>query len=489
MYGRILPQDTNIEAAVLGAMMLEARCIEAVTDIIQRPEVFYKPEHQSIFSAIYCLYTSGAKVDLLTVTDQMRKDGTLESVGVSGLTELTMSVVSSAHVEDHARLLTEKYMQREMIVAGGNMVNMGYDDTQDVFDALNESQQKLFELTDRVVQSGYVSQATSVMEVMMDMDELRNSGKRFSGVPTPFDDMNAGTGGWQNSHLIVIAARPGVGKTAFGLNCALAAARAGVGVGFFNLEMSHNDLTRRNLANASNVPGGKLNRPWLQTQADIESLAAAAGHLGGLKIYIQDKPGLSINDLRSDARKMVKKNGVGIIFVDYLQLITCDLNRSFVREQEIAKISRELKKLAKDLHIPIIAFSQMSRDVEKRGSNEPRLSDLRESGAIEQDADDIFFIWTPDADTLKKRPEWDGKTLITCKKYRSGDAAQEYVYFFNKQYQRFELPSDGEQVIQTPSQQHATMQAAGKAAAYAKQVSNLQYNTPNDAGTPGDMPF
>ena len=396
MYGKIPPQANDLEEAVLGAIMLEKTKLQEVLEIIPHEECFYTMSHQKIFEAIKEIEQIGMPVDLLTVTEGLRKNGNLEIVGGAFfLSKLTMNVVSSAHVEAHARIIMEKYMARELITVSGTVINGAYDDTVDVFDLLDFAEVKIADITGANITQNY----KGVTELArQQMERLQINAARTSdhiGIDTGFYYLNQYTKGWQAPDMIVVAARPSVGKTAFALNIALNAMRSGIGVGFFSLEMSDWQITNRLMASMSGVElevvqSGKM------TADELVKYNRALEEFMTFNFKIDDTAGLNSMQLRSKARRMINRDGVGMIIVDYLQLMEPNFReKQASREQVVSGISRDLKKLAKEMNVPIIPLSQLNRAVENRASKIPNLSDLRESGAIEQDADVVMFLYGP----------------------------------------------------------------------------------------------
>lgn len=444
VYGKVPPHAAEIEMAVLGAIMLERDALDLILEIIPAPEVFYAPANQAVFRAIQALHSAGGSVDIMTVIAQLTKSGEIDLVGGAYyITSLTMNVVTAAHVEAHARILLEHYLGRELIRQGGEMVRNGYDQTLDVFDSLDGSQEALMQLAMTGIKKDYLTSAKSVQEVIQAMEEQLAAKVEFTGVTTPFADLNRCTGGWQKTDLIILAARPAVGKTAFSLACALACASAahhGGPVGIFNLEMAHGQMTKRMISSLAGVDFEKVQKPWIATQEELQRVHEAGNRLAQMKIVIDDTAGLTITELRVKARRMKKRQGIKLLIIDYLQLMTAGVDNRGNREQEIAKISRELKKLAKDLEIPVIALSQLSRGLETRADNEPKLSDLRESGSIEQDSDIVIFLYGADKKTLAQKPELAGKVMVNIAKHRNGET-KEFVYQFQKHIQRWEEPT------------------------------------------------
>ncbi len=457
MYGKVPPQSPEFEEAVLAVALLEMDALETVFEIIQDPEVFYADNHQRIFSAIKKLYDSGSKVDLLTVAERLRKDGDLEAIGgPHALAKMTDAVTSSAHVEEHARIVVEKHLARELIRIGNEAIQNGYNPAVDVFKAMETAEVKMYQLSSVGVKKKVKRIAQVVNETAKTMLSIIDRNVDFTGINTGFPSLNKCTGGWQKTDLIILAARPSVGKSALTVNLALNAAMDtvyGGGVAIFSLEMSAEQICQRMTSAMSRVYFDKIKNPKKMDAIDNEAYQRASRKLAELPIFIDDTAGLTSMELRTKVRKLVSQDDVRIVFVDYLQLMESDGNsRNGNREQEISKISRELKKLAKDCNIPIIALSQMSRGVDTQ-NREPQLSDLRESGAIEQDADIVMFLYRPGEKTIEQKPHLKGAILGTIKKNRNG-ALEEVIFSANNQIQHWTeytnnyFTEDGRHMIQ-----------------------------------------
>jgi replicative DNA helicase len=404
--GKIPPQAVDLEEVVLGAMMIDKKGVDEIIDILH-PDVFYKIAHQFIFEAIYKLFENTEAIDLLTVSNQLRKDGRLDKIGGEYyLIQLTQKVSSSAHIEFHARIILQKYIQRSLIKISNEIIEDSYDESTDVFDLLDAAESKLYEVTQGNIKRSTETAHSLVIQAKNRIQEISNR-EGLSGVPSGFDKLDKLTSGWQPSDLIIIAARPGMGKTALTLSMARnIAVGSNIPVAFFSLEMSAVQLITRLISSETGLSSEKLRTGNLETH-EWEQLNVKVKDLEKAPLFIDDTPSLSIFDLRAKCRRLASQHGIKMVMIDYLQLMTAGsaVKGGGNREQEISTISRNLKALAKELNIPVIALSQLSRAVETRGgSKRPLLSDLRESGAIEQDADIVSFIYRPE---YYKIEEWD----------------------------------------------------------------------------------
>jgi replicative DNA helicase len=396
--GKLPPQAPELEEAVLGALMLEKNALTAVIDILHA-ECFYSDAHQKIFKAIQTLFTNTKPIDMLTVIEQLKAQGDLEAVGGPHyITRLTMRVASAANIEYHARIILQKYIQRELIRISSETIHDAYEDTNDVLDLLDRAEQNLFSITETNVRRKYMDMAMLVKKAVSEIEVASNNKQQVIGVPSGFTDLDRITLGWQKSDLIIIAARPAMGKTSFVLSLTRnAAVRFKKPVAFFSLEMSASQLVNRLIASESEISSDKLRRGDLATH-EWEQLHAKIAEISNAPIYIDDTPALSVFEFRAKCRRLKAEHNIELVVVDYLQLmVSGNDSRNGTREQEISYISRSLKSIAKELEIPVIALSQLSRAVEARKeSKKPILSDLRESGAIEQDADMVLFIYRPE---------------------------------------------------------------------------------------------
>jgi replicative DNA helicase len=427
--GKIPPQALDLEEAVLGAMMIDKKGVDEVIDILQ-PDAFYKDAHKYIFEAIIQLFTDSQPVDLLTVSAQLKRNAKLEMAGGEFyLIQLTQKITSSAHIEFHSRIILQKFIQRSLIKISSEIIEESYDETTDVFDLLDKAESKLYEVTQGNIKRSSETAQSLVLQAKARIEEIANK-EGLSGIATGFDKLDKITSGWQPSDLIIIAARPGMGKTAFVLSMARnIAIDFGHPVAIFSLEMASVQLITRLISSETGLSSEKLRTGRLE-KFEWEQLSIKVKNLEKAPLFIDDTPSLSIFDLRAKARRLASQHGIKLIIVDYLQLMTAGGNAgkgAGNREQEISTISRNLKALAKELSVPVIALSQLSRAVETRSttSKRPLLSDLRESGAIEQDADIVSFIYRPE---YYKIDEWDddeatptqGQAEFIIAKHRNG---------------------------------------------------------------------
>ncbi len=392
--GKIPPQAIDLEEAVLGAMLLESAAVNAAIDIL-KPESFYKEAHKRIFSVIIDLFQRSEPIDLLTVTHGLRQSGDLDLVGGPYyVAQLTTRIASTANIEQHARIVAQKYIQRELIRVSGSIMKDAFEDTTDVFDLLDRAESQLFEVAEGNIRKSYDTMGSLVHEAVRGIDAARDNKDGVSGVPSGFTDLDRVTGGWQRSDMVVLAARPGMGKTAFVLSMARnMAVDHKVPVAVFSLEMAGVQLVNRLIASETGISSEKLRKGTLG-DAEYQMLHQRIGKLAEAPLFIDDTPAISIFELRAKCRRLKAQHGIDMVIIDYLQLMTAGGDNRGNREQEISQISRSIKSIAKELNVPIIALSQLSRSVETRGGDRrPILSDLRESGAIEQDADIVCFIY------------------------------------------------------------------------------------------------
>ncbi len=421
--GKLPPQATDLEEAVLGAMMLEKSPVNDVIDIL-KPEAFYKDAHQRIYATIQALFQKSEPIDILTVTTALRKSGELDMVGGPYyISQLTNRVASTANAEYHARIIAQKYISRELIRISSDTIKNCYDETKDVFDLLDSAESDLFQVAEGNIRKNYEKMSNLMQSAIDQIDQARKNVDGISGVPTGFTELDRVTSGWQKSDMVVLAARPGMGKTALVLSMARnIAADFSHGVAIFSLEMSSLQLVNRLIASETGISQEKLRKGALADH-EYQQLHARIGKLSNAPLFIDDTPALSIFELRAKCRRLKAQHDIQLVVIDYLQLMTA-AGKSGNREQEISTISRSIKSIAKELDVPIIALSQLSRSVETRGGDKrPMLSDLRESGAIEQDADIVCFIYRPEYYGITEDDEGNsvaGTGEIIIAKHRNG---------------------------------------------------------------------
>ncbi len=451
VYGKISPQAPELEAAVLGAIMLEPQALADVIEVCQTPDCFYSDANQRIYSAIRRMFDKGTRIDFMTVCEELRKSSELELVGGSFyVTNLTRDVVSSANIIEHSRIVVEKYIMRELIRMSGAVISDAYEDGTDVFDLLDKAESNLYEITDKHLRRNFSSISSIISKTLEEIEEQTKRKSDLTGVPSGFTELDKITAGWQKTDLIILAARPAVGKTAFSLNLALNAALhpEPISVAVFSLEMSVGQIVKRMLSAVTDVPLGKISKGNLSDQ-DLQMLNERMKKLAAAPIFLDDQAALNIFELRAKARRLKQKHDIGMIIIDYLQLMSGGDGGNTNREQEISKISRDLKQLAKELQIPIIALSQLNRNVENRKTENrtPQLSDLRESGAIEQDADMVMFMYRPEyyhqqgqGEGMPEAP--NGLTEVSIAKHRNGKTGVVKIKA-ELEYQRFEDWQEG----------------------------------------------
>ncbi len=445
--GRIQPQARELEEAVLGALMLEKDAYSIISDIL-KPDSFYDDKHKTIYRAIVGLALRQAPVDMLTVVEELKKEGELESVGGAVyIAQLTEKVASAAHIEFHARIIAQKYLARELIAFSSGITNKAFDETSDVDDLMQEAESKLFEISQGNVKKDATQINPVIKEALNLLNIAANRPEGLSGLQTGFNALDKITSGWQNSDLIIIAARPAMGKTAFVLSMAKnMAVTFNYPVALFSLEMSNVQLVNRLIVNTCEIPGEKIKNGQLAPY-EWEQLDYKIKELYDAPLFIDDTPSLSVFELRTKARRLVREHGVKMIIIDYLQLMNASGMNYGSREQEVSMISRSLKGLAKELNIPIIALSQLNRGVEGRTGIEgkrPQLSDLRESGAIEQDADMVCFIHRPEYYKIledEKGNSLIGLAEIIIAKHRNG-ATADVLLRFKSEFARFQNIDD-----------------------------------------------
>lgn len=481
--GKIPPQALDLEEVVLGAMMIDKKGVDEVIDILS-PDAFYKEAHQYIFEAIFKLFENSEPIDLLTVSSQLKKDQKLDMVGGDFyLISLTQKVSSSAHIEFHARIILQKFIQRSLIKISNEIIEDSYDETKDVFDLLDKAEARLYEVTQGNIKKSSETAQELVIQAKKKIEEISNK-EGLSGIPSGFDKVDKLTSGWQESDLIIVAARPGMGKTALTLSMARnISVNNNIPVAFFSLEMSSVQLITRLISSETGLSSEKLRTGRLEKH-EWEQLNVKVKALEKAPLFIDDTPSLSIFDLRAKARRLKSQHDIKLVIIDYLQLMTAGgSQKGGNREQEISMISRNLKALAKELSVPVIALSQLSRAVETRGgSKRPLLSDLRESGAIEQDADIVSFIYRPE---YYKIDEWDdeertpteGQAEFIVAKHRNGGLDNIRLKFIGH-LGKFDNLDD----FDSPFEFHSKMNAAANDDTFKPD----NYPTPDDAFGPAE---
>ncbi len=458
--GKIQPSAIDMEEAVLGALMLEKDAIEVVLDIL-KPEAFYKPAHQKIYQVIKDLSEQGNPIDILTVSEELRNRSEMAEVGGAGyIAQLSNKIASAAHIEFHSRIVAQKHIQRELISVTTNIQRDAYDNTQDVYQLLDASEQQFYNILSGVIKKEIQPISTIVDEAVELIHQAK--GKDFNGVPSGFPSIDKVTQGWQKGDLIIIAARPSMGKTAFTLTMARnMAVEQEQTVAFFSLEMPSVQLVNRLIVSETELDHNLIKSGNLSEQ-EYAYLEEKVTTLSNAPIFIDDTPGLTIFDLRAKCRRLKAKHHLDVVIIDYLQLMKGD-SSSGNREQEVSSISRSLKQLAKELEIPIIALAQLNRGVELRTgkAKRPMLADLRESGAIEQDADIIGFINRPERMGITEDEQGNstkGLAELILAKHRNGETADIALKFVH-QFVRFEELSDADNLITTSPQIQKTFQS------------------------------
>ncbi len=435
-HGKLPPQAVDLEEAVLGALMLEKEALNSNSVEILQPNSFYKESHQKIFACIRDLFGRTEPVDILTVTQELKKRGELDLVGGAYfITQLTNRIASAANIESHARIILQKYIQRELIRISSEIITDAYDETTDVLSLLDKAEASLFGIAENNLKSNYSNMTELVQLAMEQIAKAKDNENGVIGVPSGFTSLDRYTAGWQPSDLVIIAARPAMGKTAYVLSLARnAAVDFKKPVAFFSLEMSSIQLVTRLISAESGISSEKLRSGDLKAY-EIQQIQTKINQLSDAKIFIDDTPGLSVFDLRAKARRLKSKNDIQMIIIDYLQLMTAGGDGRGNREQEISAISRSLKSIAKELNIPVLALSQLSRAVESRGGDKkPQLSDLRESGSIEQDADMVQFIHRPEYYNLQEDADGNstqGVANIIIAKHRNGAVGEVKLKFID----------------------------------------------------------
>ena len=443
------PQAVDIEKMVLGALMVDKDAFSIVSEILH-PETFYEPRSQKIYKAIQTLSLNEDPVDIMTVVEELKREGTLDDIGGAGyILELSERVASSAHIEYHAKILAQKYLARQLISFASVIETKAFDETVDVDELMQEAEGSLFELSQKNMRQDYTQIDPVVKQAVEILQKAAANKGGLTGIPTGYAKLDDYTSGWQRSDLVIIAGRPAMGKTSFALSLAKnIAVDYDTPIAFFSLEMNNVQLVNRLISNVCEIEGKKIlngqldDEEWKRLDKNVRKLQAAP-------IYIDDTPGMSIFELRTKARRLVREKGVQVIMIDYLQLMNANGARFGSRQEEVSTISRSLKGLAKELDIPVLALSQLNRTVEGRegiDGKRPQLSDLRESGAIEQDADMVLFVHRPEyyrIFTDEKGNDLHGKAQIIIAKHRKGGTG-DVLLNFRGEFTRFENPADSD---------------------------------------------
>ena len=430
------PQNIEAEQSVLGSILLENDALLKAVEILT-PDDFYREAHRQIYYCMLDLFEKNEPTDLITLTEQLKRKNKLEEIGgASYLGDLSEKIPTAANIEYYAKIVHQKYILRKLIRSATEIVSKASSAQEDIEDIIDFSEKTIFSIAENQIKPSFHSLKVILKSTFKDIEKLYEKKQLVTGVPTGFTDLDAMTSGFQPSDLIIVAGRPSMGKTAFCLNIAQnAACEAKIPTAIFSLEMSKEQLAIRMLCSEARVDNHKLRSGFI-AESEWGKLAMGAGKLAETDIFIDDTPGLAVFEMRAKARRLKAEHGLGMVVVDYLQLMSGSKNRSDSREQEISEISRSLKALAKELHVPVVALSQLNRRVEDRVDKRPHMADLRESGAIEQDADVILFIYReevyhPDSEEAK------GKAEIIIGKQRNGPTGEVKLAFINE-YTRFE---------------------------------------------------
>ena len=415
--GKIPPYDIEAEQAVIGSMLTDKDAIMSAVETL-KPEDFYREDNKIIYEAILNLYNRADPVDIITLKTELQSMKQLEAVGgLEYIAQLPDKVPTTANVEQYIKIVEEKSALRALIKTANELISLGYDQTQDVEDILDSAERKIFDVIQNRNQKGYSAIKDILVDSFTQLEQLYNQKQHITGVPTGFADLDYITAGLHKSDLVIVAARPAMGKSAFALNLASnAAVRYNTPVAIFSLEMSKEQMTNRILCSEAMVDSNKVRTG--KEDDDWQKLAEASGNLSQAQIFIDDTPGISVMEIRAKCRKLKLEKNIGMVVIDYIQLVQGSNKRNGSREQEISEISRSLKILAKEINVPVIALSQLSRSVEQRPDHRPMLSDLRESGAIEQDADIVMFLYRDDY----YNPDTDKKNIaeVILAKHRGG---------------------------------------------------------------------
>ncbi len=428
--GKVPPHDVEAEQAVIGSMLTDKEAIISAIEVLKE-EDFYREDNRTIYSAILNLYNRSEPVDIITLKSELSSMGKLEAVGgLEYLAELPDKVPTTANVDKYIKIVEEKSILRQLLRTANEIIQLGYDETQEVDTIMDQAEKKIFDTIQQRNQKGYVSIKEILVDTFTELEQLYNQKQHITGIPTGFIDLDNKTAGLHKSDLILVAARPAMGKSAFALNIATnAAVRANTPVVIFSLEMSKEQMTNRILCSEAMVDSNKVRTGKIDDDEWVK-LAAASGELSDAQIFIDDTPGISIMEIRAKCRKLKLEKNIGLVVIDYLQLVQGTGKRGASREQEIAEISRSLKILAKEIQVPVIALSQLSRAPEQRPDHRPMLADLRESGSIEQDADIVMFLYRDDYYNENSEKKDIAEVIIA--KHRAGSTGTvELLWFGN----------------------------------------------------------
>ncbi len=446
-YAHLQPQAVELEKVVLGALMIDSDAFSVVSEML-KPETFYDPRHQKIYEAIQTMNIEERPVDIMTLINELTKMGAIDKIGGAAyLMEISSQVASAAHVEYHAHILAQKYMARQLIHYAGDIETQAFDESVDIDDLMQHAEGELFQLSQNNIKQDYTQVDPVIKEAVDILKRAAENAGGLTGIPTGYVGLDDMTSGWQASDLVIIAGRPAMGKTSFALSIAKnVAVDKQIPIGFFSLEMNNVQLVNRLISNVCEISGHKILNGQLDP-AEWERLDKKLRNLTGAPIYVDDTPGLSVFELRTKARRLVREKGVKLIMIDYLQLMNANGMKFGSRQEEVSTISRSLKGLAKELNIPVLALSQLSRNVENReglDGKRPQLSDLRESGAIEQDADMVLFVHRPEYYHIyqdEKGNDLHGMAQIIIAKHRKG-ATGDVLLNFRGEFTRFQDPQD-----------------------------------------------
>ncbi len=440
---RKLPFAQDAEASVLGAMLMDREAVGTAVQMLD-PDCFYHAPHRRLFISVLALYEKSVEIDPVTLSDQLRKDGSLDEVGgLQFIYDIAGSVPTAANIEFHAQIVREKAMLRKLIASCTAIIQESYTPVEDIDSLIDQAEEKIFNIQDFRLKEGFSSVKDLIHDIISDLEVRAQNKETMTGVPTGYTDLDNITVGLQPSDLIVVAGRPSMGKTAFALNVALSVAMGTpehpepIPVAIFSLEMSKPQIVQRMLCTLARVNNNKMRRAKL-TDLEWHNINKAANSLFEAPIYIDDTPAMSVLEMRAKSRRLFKQEGIGLLIVDYMQLMRTS-GRIESRQQEVSLISRSLKALAKELNVPVMALSQLSRAVEDRTDQKPRLADLRESGAIEQDADMVMFIFRPEQAGIREMDgqSTEGLAQILLEKNRNGPTGMAELSFI-KDFTRFE---------------------------------------------------